>query len=399
MGDEVFNEDYWREMAQQRKLAELALEDNARRERWSRMTDPARTFTVDELDTSRQNYRNFLARRPDVSQTRLARLAGVGTALGEFLKGKYRGDNSALVRKVDAAISDLLRRDDGPGGPQFVETSVAKRIFTIVKTCAQLSGIGAFYCVSGVGKSMALAAMKSGEYPSALLVEVTPDTASPVGLGRELLRQATNGRSGMDIRSRAVAFRQLVDRLKDSKRMILIDEADGLHLETFNFVRQIHDATGCPIVLSGRPNLRAKIDRTTRCAEIGGSFRGRLCVEHDLMSGVSGSPDGRWLFTVQDVARMLGKFKVKFTADTARWLTMLANLSAFDGSSEAGGLRYASKVFQLALLIARTKNLAEVTVDLVKTANGLARDAEYAATIGHRVDESLRTERKAAVGA
>jgi hypothetical protein len=191
------------------------------------------------------------------------------------------------------------------------------------------------------------------------------------------------------IHSQAVGFRLIVEKLGNSSRPILIDEADCLSIKTLGIIRHIHDATGCPVILCGRPNLAKKINRTTRDDDIGGSLRGRLCVEHDLMSGINrqDGSDGEWLFSVDEVAEILRQFKIVFHRDAARWLTMLANLSACDGGREQGGLRYAIEVAKLAIIIAERKRTADrrVTLEIVKQANSLTRDKDYAVQIAHRI--------------
>ena len=388
--NDPFDPEYWN--TKRDLQAAGALENDARLDRWSGMTRKTRKLTDEERQISIENFLRFVEHMPEMTKGRLAKLAGIGSStLSELLKGQYRGDVDRLIGRLDAAINEFYRRRDAPGRGQFVHTNIAKRIFTILKTTAKLEGMGAFYCASGVGKTIALEAAIQQDFPSAILVKVTPGCASPLNFSRELLKQIMRPRGVPDaIRTQAGAFNQIVARLEGSQRLILIDEADGLHIETFNTVRHIHDATGCPIVLAGRPNLARKIDRTTRNDEIGGSLRGRLCVEHDLMAGFDGRTAGRWLFSVGEVSEILAKFKIRFAKDAAHWLTMLANLSAYDGQRESGGLRYAVKIFTLAILLVRQKADATISLEMVRIANAYTRDEEYAAQIGLQVDAALR---------
>jgi DNA transposition AAA+ family ATPase len=53
------------------------------------------------------------------------------------------------------------------------------------------------------------------------------------------------------------AFNPAKARPAGPGRLIIVDEADNLGNSTFNVIGQLHDATGCPAVLDGRPRLAA----------------------------------------------------------------------------------------------------------------------------------------------
>ena len=396
MTDELCGPELWNQQRIRRDLAASeTLFRDAQIDRWTRMSS-AKALTDEERRVGVENFKRFMAHEQGMTRTKLARMAGVGAStLAELLNGKYRGDVDKLIRRLDGAINEFLRRTDAPGSGQFIKTHVAKRIFAILKTTAKMRTMGALYGCSGLGKTMALEAAVGLDFPSAILVKVNPGCTSPVNFCHELLRQIVRPRGIPDtLRTRAAAFNAIVGRLDGSDRLLLIDEADGLQIETLNLIRHIHDATGCPVLLCGRPNLARKINRTMRSEEIGGSLRGRLGVEYDLMAGCgAGGKGGRWLFSLAEVADVLAKFRVKFTKDAANWLAMLANITAFDGGREAGGLRHAVKVFTLAILLAQHQRNQTVTLDLVKQASGLTRDEDYAAEIGRSIDEALKTKR------
>ena len=173
-----------------------------------------------------------------------------------------------------------------------------------------------------------------------------------------------------DVYSIAEAFNRITERLAGSSRLIALDEADGLLNPTFNIVRQLYDATKCPVVLAGRPPLNAKIRRTIRDEAIGGSLSGRICVDHRLEPRAIEGTDGRWWFSQDEIVAFLEQYKVSFSPDAARWLAALANVAAIEGHREAGALRYAEQVLQLAIAINTGDRITETTL---KEANGLLR--------------------------
>lgn len=369
-----------------------AMQQDARVDRWSRMTKATEHLDARTRDIVIANITKF-KQLHSISNAQLARWAGVsGSVLSEVLGGKYKGDADRVLNALERAVSDWYRRKDAPIDPMYVETRIAKDIFAIVKTTSKIRGIAVFYGASGIGKSMALAAVKKLDFPTALLIEINPGCASPVNFARAVLAQL---RRDTD-RTRAQAFNDIVDLLKDSGRLLLIDEADNLQLATLNFIRQIHDATRCPVVLAGRPMLAKKIKDTTRREDIGGSLRGRIDIERNLEARASGGGRGgdrAWLWSVDEIAEILGKWKVKFTAEAAEWLCSLANLSTVIGQAECGGLRYAIKVFMMAMVLNPNK---EITLPMVKQTNAITRDPDYATTLVAEVEGVLQQMRRRA---
>jgi|GEM_PF-6965163 len=384
-----------------------SLEQDSRVERIPRMTTAAiaenRSLTDDERIAAIRNIKTYIDRDPNLTQAKLAKMAGVSkSAVSELVTGSYKGDRDRVIRSLEAAINELMRRKDAPEHPKFVQTKVAKRIFSIIKLASKSRTIGVIYCPSGAGKSMALKASIELDFPSAILVEGHPGCASPLNFCRAVIPQLTPGRNNFDnVRSRADAFNLIVRYLKNSSRLIIVDEADCLQTETLSLIRYLHDATGdddnhCPVILCGRPNLAAKINRTVKNEEIGGSLRGRIGVEQNLLMSLTHNPKSggdNWLFTIEEIIQILAKAKITITADAARWLCTLANLSLLDGIRELGGLRYAIKVASLAQAANPNQRL---TVDMLRAVNYITRDFDGATMINNQIESHLKRQRRTA---
>ncbi len=367
------------------------VEQQARVERFPRVLTEAAAGDVAYV--ARENINDWMAEF-HISTKKLARMAGLSAdGLAGVLKAKsYAPAHADVLRKAEAAIAEWHNRRTMPDGKRFVTTRVAKEIFAVVKLTSRHQGIGVVTGPSGIGKSMALQAIKRLDFPSAILLEVNAGSCSPhnfllaaiqaerTSSTRPPARRGTSSyfRGGMI----ADVFNCLADKLAKSGRLIILDEADGLKVETFNIIRQLHDATGCPVVLAGRESLHARIARTMRDERIGGSLVGRICVEHSITpEGGSGTdPGARWLFNVQEIMAMLNQYKITYSPDAARWLCALANVSAIEGQREGGALRFALKVFEMAVTIS---NGQEITIGLLKAANGLLRGTDW----GRRADE------------
>ena len=73
-----------------------------------------------------------------------------------------------------------------------------------------------------------------------------------------------------------LAKRVIIEELDESKKILLIDEADRLSIKNIEHLRDIHDETGRPIVLIGEPSIYAQVkarsriwQRVTRAVEFG----------------------------------------------------------------------------------------------------------------------------------
>jgi len=60
------------------------------------------------------------------------------------------------------------------------------------------------------------------------------------------------------------AKRVIIEELDQRPRALLIDEADRLNIRLVEHLRDIHDETGCPVVLIGEPTLYAQLKARSR---------------------------------------------------------------------------------------------------------------------------------------
>ena len=359
------------------------------------MAKPGKQLDSAGVAIAVDNIKDFLGHY-NVTRKQLAHGTGIApSTISELLSLRYKGDVTEKIAKIEDWINAWLRSNDAPTSSTFTETSIAIEIFKLIKLVEKNKAIGVIYCASGVGKSMAAEAYIQTHARHGLLVRADPGSSKPLAFCQALLGQISTGRTmPYSIRSRANAFNLLKERLGTSARLILIDEADILSMDTLDLIRHLHDKTHCPIVLIGRPQLRETLKRTTRSRAIGGSLRGRILIERDLMLKFDTKDPHRWLFSLDDVVKVLKTFEVRFSADAGRWLCALANLTAFDGQEENGGLRYAAQVFQLAVTAFPGER---ITSEHLKQANYFARDQDYVETISYQIEQFLKhQQRKAA---
>lgn len=193
----------------------------------------------------------------DLSQSQVSGQIGKSTAtINQYLQDKYKGD----VKAIDKLVMQLIERariKAQSASSGFVKTSEAKRIMSV---CARAHAFNDIYLVigeAGLGKTEALK-----EYAringSAVLIEVDPSFNTRTTL-TELcfaLNVSIDAGSKKNIHAMMVA---VIEKLKRSDQLLIIDEAELLSYRTLEVIRRIHDKSGAGVVLSGLPILRANL--------------------------------------------------------------------------------------------------------------------------------------------
>jgi hypothetical protein len=180
------------------------------------------------------------------------------SALSQWLSGKYPGDADS----IDEKIAHYLRlNDERRIAPRrqlkFVETTIVKKIFEVARWCHLDGEMGVVYGQSGIGKTYAVREYVNRNL-DAILIEIDDRYANKTAFVRELHRRLGGDGNGklqevLDV---------VVERLKYSGRLLIVDEAEKLPYRTLELIRRLHDFTEIGVLLVGMPelidNLRGK---------------------------------------------------------------------------------------------------------------------------------------------
>ena len=198
-------------------------------------------------------YQKLLAYMDDAkkSQSAVARALGVSKAtLNLYLQNKYAGDVAALDAKVRAFLDLAQKRaDTAVLTMDFVETNTAKQMLSFLGLAHVLQQLGIIYGGAGLGKTTCLKEYQRRN-PASLLIE--PDT----GFTARVLLQEICRALGCDTHGNVHDLTErIVDVLRGSGRLLMIDEAELLPLRALESIRRIHDKSGCAVMLVGMPKL------------------------------------------------------------------------------------------------------------------------------------------------
>lgn len=186
-------------------------------------------------------------------QATLARLARISaSALNQILGGKYATPPGKLLVAVESAMRFAEEAQASAIAP--VETSVFQLAQTACQLARRYRNFGVLSANVGTGKTIALKHY-AARHPNTYLIEAEP-TMTVQSLVRLLARQVSGftGRGSVSER-----FNAIVDTLKDTDSLIIVDEAETLTPHQLHTLRRIRDLANVGVVLSGTEYLSGLI--------------------------------------------------------------------------------------------------------------------------------------------
>ena len=187
------------------------------------------------------------------TQAALARLARISaSSLNQILKGVYATPPGKLLAQVAQAIKHA---DEAAGTDVTpVETSVFKLAHTACGMARRYRNFAVFTGFVGTGKTFAIKRYVAS-HPNTHLIEATP-TMTPQSLVKLLARVVAGfeGKGSIDDK-----FRAVVDALKDTDSLLIVDEAETLTPHQLHTLRRVRDLANVGIVLCGTEHLSGLI--------------------------------------------------------------------------------------------------------------------------------------------
>lgn len=176
----------------------------------------------------------------------------VATAIGVakstvsmWINGTYKGDNDKIADKVNNFIQREKERSLDEDLP-IVDTSIMGFIAEIGRTCHTKGKIGVCVGRAGLGKTIAVKEYTKN-FLDAILIE------SDSGYTARTLLLEIHKRLGLSGRGCAYdLMNEVVNKLNNSGRLLIIDEAENLPYRALEIARRIHDKTGIGVLLVGR---------------------------------------------------------------------------------------------------------------------------------------------------
>jgi DNA transposition AAA+ family ATPase len=324
--------------------------------------------TKEAIGQVRMDLRNFM-RKYGLAQAAIAKAIGASlTSVSQFLNSKYPGDERALAGKLASYINTYESRAGQAGPKGFVETTVAKRIFGLIKQAEKFTKptegrIGLVICDAGGGKSACLLAYSQAN-PNSIYVKLN-DTMSSKAMFEGIAEAL-----GLDMGgSLKVLTDRLSRHLKSREMTVLLDEASGLDVRKLNQLRQIVSENGCAMILAGNGYLLKTINLSTvqRGNEALDQFRSRMLAVLNLDLLTADRDGGGGLYTPEDIRKLYEYGGLRLTGSG------VAALRKMCLTPQTGRLRTCSIIIEAIHNTAQVKSgeIKEIDAELIIDAIGL----------------------------
>jgi len=336
---------------------------------------------------------NSYIEKHGISQSTVARecAASKGT-VSEVLRGVYGVkkktggkpcDDTEYLRRLNNWMELHARRQNIIQNAEFVETTVAREIVTVAEIVSETCKMGVVYGHAQIGKSFTLKALAgSDRLGSPVLFRIDQSQRTPKALCRMVCARFELPTEGtFDTLSR-----RLVKQLDGTKRMLMFDEAERCTYQALEWIRDLHDQTGCPVLLCGKPDIYSRLG----FREIGGyrkvvdQLSNRIIIRRDLTERTRTDPKNpQPLFTIEDVRKLIAvaKLGIRVSSEAVQWLQKRMSCVGLGGVGMAKillylGLRYAASVKADAITVEVLEEVEKMTLgdEDAKRAEGVADD-------------------------
>lgn len=194
---------------------------------------------------------NDLMTRKGYSQTQVARAIGKSAAtINQYLQGKYAGDVPAIDTLARSFISREAEKEKSQKiTARFVPTVTSRKGMEVIRYAHLDGDLNVIFGAAGLGKTMILREY-AAQHRDALLIEADPGYTARVVLEELCGLLGISKRGNMHELSEAC-----IAALRDSGRLLIVDEAENLPYRALETLRRIHDKSGIGMVLAGMPRL------------------------------------------------------------------------------------------------------------------------------------------------
>lgn len=170
------------------------------------------------------------------------------STISMWLNGNYNGKND----KITDAMNNFIQREKERSVENdlpFVDISIVKYVSEIGRLCHTQGKIGVCVGRAGLGKTVAIKKYTK-DFQDSILIE------SDSGYTAKSLLKEIHRRLGLSGKGSVYDLMdEVVRKLNQSGRLLIVDEAENLPYRALEITRRIHDKTGVGVLLIGRSIL------------------------------------------------------------------------------------------------------------------------------------------------
>lgn len=212
------------------------------------------TDEINAIASALREYKSNTARTWDDIGTEVGYS---GAALSMFAASKYPGTNSnAIGEAVEKFLTTIEERRGLITETKFVNTTIARGIVAMLAKAVLMTKIVIIAAESGIGKTTTLQHYYA-EHPRVVYIKGNPtfhtNAASTWPFQVELAEALNITARAKGIKT--VLYQEIRNTLRNSGRLIIIDEAQFLEPVQLDLVRCLHEEAKIPIALSGNDQI------------------------------------------------------------------------------------------------------------------------------------------------
>jgi len=241
-----------------------------------------------------------------LSQSQVSSLAGVSkTRLNHWLAEKYTGQvapiEQAIKRWLDSRRASAELESTLPAAPDWVETPSARSVISALAFAQMAGAVSVVYGGAGVGKTLAIRQYRE-QSPNVWVVTATPASSAPGSILTRIAHVLGIRASG----AVHVIEANIIERLRDTRGLLVIDEAQHLTSRALDAVRSLHDAAGVGLALVGNEVVYAQLtggSRSVGFAQLFSRIAKRVRLSRPQTSDIDAMLDA-WSISAPDARRV-----------------------------------------------------------------------------------------------
>ncbi len=254
------------------------------------------------------------------------------STVSEVLLRKYAGRADKHLRALNNWMELDARRRNIVLDRQFAEHSVARDIITVAEIVSETCKIGVVFGPAQIGKSFTLAALEgSDRLGQPVLIRMGESAQRPKAVCRMVCAAFGLKTEG----TFDALMRRLVKRLQGTRRPIFVDEADDCSYRVLEFLRELHDRTGCGPLLCGKPAIYQKLGfrDVGDFREVTDQLSARVVIRRDLTERTRRTEHPTPLFTKDDIRALIttASLELKVAPSAIDWLQARACVIGMGG--------------------------------------------------------------------
>ncbi len=186
-----------------------------------------------------------------ISERAVARAIGRSdAAVNLFKNDKYTGDNLAIAQEIERWIIRMEEKENiRELFPETINTFAVNKVNKACRIAHIESKIVVITGDAGVGKTVAVKKYVE-ENPDVIHIEVIPYYTAKDVMSDIHRAVGYNGEGRL-----VDMFKHVCEKLKDTNRLLLVDEAELLPYRGLEMLRRLYDLTGIGLALVGMPKL------------------------------------------------------------------------------------------------------------------------------------------------